>query len=119
LSFENNNRTARPEEPPSSGGVSKGARWRKSTVSPQDASGKTGPGSAWHEVRGDSTPTLGSFGSGSWAPTEHAAVDLKLNAEMVISGRAQPDQAVQVNGQWLKVNTDGTFSVRLALPLRE
>ena len=33
LSFENNNRTARPEEPPSSGGVSKGARWRKSTVS--------------------------------------------------------------------------------------
>jgi hypothetical protein len=85
----------------------------------QNGSGKTGPGSAWHEVRGDSTPTLGSFGSGSWAPTEHAAVDLKLNAEMVISGRAQPDQAVQVNGQWLKVNTDGTFSVRLALPLRE
>jgi ferrochelatase len=32
LSFENNNRTARPEEPASSGGVSKGARWRKSTV---------------------------------------------------------------------------------------
>jgi hypothetical protein len=32
LSFENNNRTARPEEPPSSGGVSKGARWRKSTL---------------------------------------------------------------------------------------
>jgi 4-amino-4-deoxy-L-arabinose transferase-like glycosyltransferase len=28
-SFENNNRTARPEEPPSSGGVSKGARVRR------------------------------------------------------------------------------------------
>jgi AcrR family transcriptional regulator len=41
LSLENNNRTVRPEEPPSSGGVSKpalspaegGARWRESTVS--------------------------------------------------------------------------------------
>jgi hypothetical protein len=32
LSFENHNTTARPEEPPSSGGVSKGARLRKSTV---------------------------------------------------------------------------------------
>jgi len=30
--FQRNNRTARPEEPPSSGGVSKGARWRESTV---------------------------------------------------------------------------------------
>ncbi|MGD0947249.1 MAG: phospholipid carrier-dependent glycosyltransferase [Candidatus Binatia bacterium] len=29
LSFEHTNRTARPEEPPSSGGVSKGARWRR------------------------------------------------------------------------------------------
>jgi methionyl-tRNA formyltransferase len=32
LSFENNNRTARPEEPPSCGGVSKGAHWSKSTA---------------------------------------------------------------------------------------
>ena len=30
--FENSNSTARPEEPPSSGGVSTGARWRESTV---------------------------------------------------------------------------------------
>jgi hypothetical protein len=84
---------------------------------PRDRSGGTRPGSAWHEVRGDSTPTLGSFGSASWAPTEHAAMDLKLNAEMITSGRAQPGQAVQVNGQWLKVDTDGTSSMRLTLPL--
>ena len=32
LSFENNNRTVRPEDPPSSGGVSKGARWSESTA---------------------------------------------------------------------------------------
>jgi NDP-sugar pyrophosphorylase family protein len=47
LSFENNNRTARPEEPPpeeqsvpkGSGGVSKGARWRRSTVPSKRGSG--------------------------------------------------------------------------------
>jgi hypothetical protein len=33
LSFENQNRTVRPEEPPSSGGVSKGVLARKSTAS--------------------------------------------------------------------------------------
>ena len=127
LSLENNNRTARPEESPSSGGVSKpvlshvegGARWRKSTVSPPDASGETRPGTAWHEVRGRSSPTLSSFGGGSWAPTGRAAVDLKSNAEVVLSGRAQPDQAVQADGQWLKVNSDRTFSVRPAMPVRK
>jgi hypothetical protein len=32
LSFENKDTTARPEEPPSFGGVSKGARWRRSPL---------------------------------------------------------------------------------------
>jgi hypothetical protein len=63
--------------------------------------------------------TVSSFGSGGWAPTGQPAVDLKLNAELVISGRAQPGQTLQVNGQWLTVNADGTFSLRLALPIRE
>jgi acyl-CoA thioester hydrolase len=34
LLLKNNNRTARPEEPPFSGGVSKGARWEEPTISP-------------------------------------------------------------------------------------
>jgi hypothetical protein len=80
LSFENN-RTARPEEAPSSGGVSKGARWRKSTVSPQGVSGAPRPGSAWHEVRGRASPTLRSLGSGSWAPSGRAPADLKSSLE--------------------------------------
>ena len=103
LSFENNNRTARPEEPPSSGGVSKGARWIRSTVSPQDTSGETRPGTAWHEVRGRSAPTLSGFGGGSWMPTGRAAVDLKSNAEVNLSGHAQPNQ----------------FSVRPVTPVRK
>jgi len=84
-----------------------------------DASAATLQGGAGHEAPGRSSAVPAIFGSGSWAPAGRGAVDLKLNAEMVISGRAQPGQAVQVNGQWLKVRTDGTFSVRLALPLRE
>jgi GTP-binding protein len=35
LSLQDNSTTVRPEEPPSFGGASKGARWRKSTVSGQ------------------------------------------------------------------------------------
>ena len=117
LSFENNNRTARPEEPPSSGGVSKGARWIKSTVSPQDASGKPPPAGARREAH--FPETVSSFGSGVWTLAGRTAAALTLNVDVVISGRGQPGQAIQVNGQWLKAGADGTFSVRLALPIKE
>ena len=67
-----------------------------------------------------SSESVSSFGSGgSWDlsnPKAVGAIDLRLNAEVVISGRAQPGQTVQVNGRWLKVGADGTFSLRLALP---
>jgi 2-succinyl-5-enolpyruvyl-6-hydroxy-3-cyclohexene-1-carboxylate synthase len=44
LFFEDNNRTARPEEPHAFGGVSKGARWRESTLSETEgASAADGP----------------------------------------------------------------------------
>jgi len=68
-----------------------------------------------------SSESVSSFGSGgSWeiaGPKMAGTIDLRLNAEVVISGRAQPGQTVQVNGRWLKVGDDGTFSVRLALPV--
>ena len=40
LPFENTNRTARPEEPHSFGGVSKGARWERPTVTLQEGQGE-------------------------------------------------------------------------------
>jgi hypothetical protein len=68
-----------------------------------------------------SSEGVSSFGSGgSWDVGRRdgkSAIDLKLNAEVVVSGRAQPGQTVQMNGRWLKVNADGTFSMRLALPV--
>jgi hypothetical protein len=48
---------------------------------PQDASGETPPGTAWHEVRGRFSPPLGSLGGSSWAPTGQTAVDLKSGVE--------------------------------------
>jgi hypothetical protein len=63
--------------------------------------------------------TVSSFGSGGWVARGRAAVELKVNAELILSGRTQPGQTLQVNGQWLTVNADGTFSLRLALPVRE
>ena len=59
-----------------------------------------------------------SVGSGGFGLAEgKLAVDLKMHAEVVLSGRAQPGQTLQLNGRWIRVNPDGTFSVRLALPL--
>jgi hypothetical protein len=86
---------------------------------PQDAPGEPRLGSAWHEVRGGLSPTLGSFGGSSWAPASQAAVDLKSNAEVNISGHAQPNQAVQVDGQSLEVNSNRTFSGRPVIPVRK
>jgi len=94
------------------------------------AGASTGPGldPASLQIRIEEGPSVSSssegvssFGSGgSWDVAQRdgkSAIDLKLNAEVVISGRAQPGQTVQVNGRWLKVKTDGTFSMRLALPV--
>lgn len=66
------------------------------------------------------TETVSSFalGSGGFGlPEAKPAIDLKMNAEVILSGRAQPGQTLQLNGRWVTVNPDGTFTVRLALPL--
>jgi hypothetical protein len=83
----------------------------------QDAPGETRPGGARREAH--FPETVSSFGSGVWTPAGRTAADLTLNADVVISGRCQPGQAIQVNGQWLKAGADGTFSLRLTLPIKE
>jgi hypothetical protein len=83
----------------------------------QDVPGETPPASARRAAH--LPETVSSFGNGVWTPAGRTAADLTLNVDVVISGRGQPGQAVQVNGQWLRVGADGTFSVRLALPIKE
>lgn len=105
-------RAAGPSEPATAGNQTNPARGV-----PPDASAETRPGTAWHEVRGGFSPMFSNFGRGSWAPSGRAAVDLKSNAEVNISGHAQPNQAVQVDGQWLEVNSNRTFSGRPVIPV--
>ncbi len=63
-------------------------------------------------------PSSHDVGSGgNKFPAGPPAIDLRMNAEIVLSGRAQPGQTIQLNGQWITVNSDGTFTVRLALPI--
>ncbi|MGD0946766.1 MAG: DUF4912 domain-containing protein [Candidatus Binatia bacterium] len=83
----------------------------------QDVLGEAPPAGARREAH--FPETVSSFGSGVWTLAGRTAADLTLNADVVISGRGQPGQAIQVNGQWLKAGADGTFSVRLALPIKE
>ena len=60
-----------------------------------------------------------SDGLGAAAAERAASIKLELNAEVVIYGRAMPGQTVEVCGRTVKVNPDGAFSVRMALPLAD
>ena len=67
-----------------------------------------------------SSHSVGRFGTSSGAFGESApapSIKLELNADIIIYGRAAPGQTVEVCGRLVKVNADGTFSVRMALPL--
>ena len=64
---------------------------------------------------GCSSATVSSFSMGGGA--EKAAIELELNAEIVVYGRAQPGQTLRVNGRPVTINDDGTFHVRWALPV--
>jgi hypothetical protein len=63
----------------------------------------------------------GSFDVGSFAMGGDGkpSIDLELYAEIIVYGRAQPGQTLQVNGRPVAVNADGTFRVQWALPRKE
>ena len=70
------------------------------------------------EPSSHSVDRFGTTSGGLGAGAEPApSIKLELNAEVVIYGRAMPGQTVEVCGRSVKVNPDGTFSVRMALPL--
>jgi hypothetical protein len=59
----------------------------------------------------------GTVSSSSPARAPEPALAVTLNVEVMISGRAQPGQTIEVNGHQVDVSPEGAFSVRLALPL--
>jgi hypothetical protein len=66
-------------------------------------------------ARSASSEAVGSFSMGGGAA--QAAIQLELNAEVIVYGRAQPGQTLCVNGRPVPVGADGTFHVRWALPV--
>jgi uncharacterized protein len=70
-------------------------------------------------VRADvSSGGLASMGSEGGRPRERRPEDfwLVVNTELIVYGATEPDAAVTVQGQPIRLNPDGTFSVRYALP---
>jgi hypothetical protein len=70
-------------------------------------------------LRGES-PTSGPLFSGSFAPSrsEVAIKDfwLQVHTELILYGATEPDAKVTVQGRPVRLNPDGTFSLRYALP---
>ncbi len=61
---------------------------------------------------------LASMGSEGGRPRPRKAKEfwLVVNAEVIVYGATEPDAIVTIQGQPLKLNHDGSFSVRYALP---
>ncbi len=70
-------------------------------------------------VRADvSSGGLGSMGSEGGRPRVQAKEDfwLVVNTELIVYGATEPDAKVTIQGNAIRLNPDGTFSVRYALP---
>jgi hypothetical protein len=70
-------------------------------------------------VRADVTSGgLGSMGSAGGRPVEKGPDDfwLVVNTELIVYGATEPDAKVTLQGKPLRLNLDGTFSVRFSLP---
>jgi hypothetical protein len=70
-------------------------------------------------VRADVTSGgLGSMSSASGRPVEKGPDDfwLVVNTELIVYGATEPDAKVTIQGKPLRLNSDGTFSVRYSLP---
>jgi len=126
-----------PEAAAGAPGAAATDRWCEEILSPSGSNGNGNSRAATNADRPVSQESLAAeretapsshnvdrFGStsdglGAAAAERAPSIKLELNAEVVIYGRAMPGQTVEVCGRTVKVNSDGTFSVRMALPLAD
>jgi hypothetical protein len=61
---------------------------------------------------------LGSMGSAGGRPVEKGPDDfwLVVNTELIVYGATEPDAKLSIQGKPVRLNLDGTFSVRYSLP---
>ena len=61
--------------------------------------------------------TNSQFGTGAERVlNRHRDLDFHVDAEMILYGRTKPDAKVMLGGEPIKLRSDGSFTVRLAMP---
>jgi hypothetical protein len=105
-----------PAEPAEGWGASDDEFWKLFDLA-------AGVGGKWFSPGAWTTMMQEQWSSGGWVQNAHqiAAQPVKgfwarLNTDIVIHGSTEPNATVSIQGQNSKVQKDGTFSVRLALP---
>jgi len=62
------------------------------------------------------SPAVTSFGSGAWPAARARKFWFQLDAELIVYGATEPDARVTLQGEPVKLRSDGTFTMRFSLP---
>src|SRR5947209_16894897 len=62
------------------------------------------------------SPAVTSFGSGAWLPGRGRKFWFQLDAELIVYGATEPNARVTLQGEPVKLRSDGTFTMRFSLP---
>jgi hypothetical protein len=62
------------------------------------------------------SPAVTSFGSGAYPPGKLRKFWFQLDAELIVYGATEPNARVTLQGEPVKLRSDGTFTMRFSLP---
>ena len=62
------------------------------------------------------SPSVTSFGSGAYPPSRMRKFWFQLDAELIVYGATDPNARVTLQGEPIKLRSDGTFTMRFSLP---
>jgi len=62
------------------------------------------------------SPAVTSFGSGAYPPGKMRKFWFHLDAELIVYGATEPNARVTLQGEPVKLRSDGTFTMRFSLP---
>ena len=62
------------------------------------------------------SPAISSMGSGAWLPGRQRKFWFQLDAELIVYGATEPNARVTLQGEPVKLRSDGTFTMRFSLP---
>jgi hypothetical protein len=62
------------------------------------------------------SPAVSSMGSGVWLQGKQRSFWFQLDAELIVYGATEPNARVTLQGEPVKLRSDGTFTMRFSLP---